>query len=78
MSKQNQDTTQKTPKNPDDLSWFIEISTEKLTPKTCKFKTKISSPTLEDAFKIATGKAESMKKDDPEHSKYIVTDIRRA
>ena len=54
------------------------ISTEKVIAKkqTYNFTTRFSAKTLEEAFKIAQEKAQEMKKEDPEHNEYRVTDIR--
>lgn len=62
-------------KKPVNLSWKIEISSEKLVKKTCEFHTKIVAETLEEAHKIATEKAKVLQETDPAHSLYFVTEV---
>jgi hypothetical protein len=71
MAQKNED------KKEDNPTFNIVISTEKIIAKkqTCNYKTKITAPNLESAFKLALSKAIAMHNADPELSQYSVTAV---
>lgn len=69
MGKKNKNQNPQINKN---LTYQIEITKTIQVPKTCKYTTRVSADTLEDAFEIARDKTNKLCTDG---AKYVVTAV---